>query len=80
MPSEPATLLGPSYASDAVRATLDDRAWLQAMLDVEAALAGALADAGVVTSAQAEAVAGACDAARSTWPTWPGGRRGPATR
>ncbi|HET9599975.1 MAG TPA: lyase family protein [Acidimicrobiales bacterium] len=47
-----------------MRATLDDRAWLQAMLDVEAALAGALADAGVVTSAQAEAVAGACDAAR----------------
>ncbi|MBE3000621.1 3-carboxy-cis,cis-muconate cycloisomerase [Nocardiopsis sp. HNM0947] len=39
----------------------DDTAWLRALLDTEAALARALADTGLMTPAQAEAVAGACD-------------------
>ena len=62
MPSEP--LLGPSYATAPVRAALDDEAWLQAMLDVEAALAGAAADAGLVERADADAVAEQCRADR----------------
>ena len=41
-----------------------DRAWLQAMLDAEAALASAEADAGIVPGDAAEAIAAACDAAR----------------
>jgi 3-carboxy-cis,cis-muconate cycloisomerase len=60
LPSEP--LLGPSYASEEVRAALDDPAWLQAMLDVEAALAAAAADAGLVGRSEADAVAGCCRA------------------
>jgi 3-carboxy-cis,cis-muconate cycloisomerase len=41
-----------------------DEAWLQAMLDVEGALARASAHAGVVPAAAAEAIAAACDARR----------------
>jgi 3-carboxy-cis,cis-muconate cycloisomerase len=41
-----------------------ERAWLQVMLDVEAALAAAEAEVGIVPSAAAEAIAAACDAAR----------------
>jgi 3-carboxy-cis,cis-muconate cycloisomerase len=37
-----------------------DRAWLQAMLDFEAALAGASADAGLISSDDAAAIAAAC--------------------
>ena len=62
MPSEP--LLGPSYATAPVRAELDDTAWLQAMLDVEAALAAAAADVGLVEAADADAVAEHCRADR----------------
>lgn len=40
-----------------------ERAWLQAMLDAEAALASAEADAGIVPPDAAEAIAAACDAA-----------------
>ena len=47
-----------------VRAAVDDRAWLQAMLDVEAALARAQAAAGVIAAAHAEAIAAACRAER----------------
>jgi 3-carboxy-cis,cis-muconate cycloisomerase len=47
-----------------VRAQVDDRAWLQAMLDVEAALARAEAAAGLVPADHAEAVAAACRADR----------------
>lgn len=37
-----------------------DSAWLQAMLDVEAALAGASADAGLIGASAADAIAAAC--------------------
>jgi 3-carboxy-cis,cis-muconate cycloisomerase len=45
-----------------VRDAVSDRAWLQAMLDVEAALARAQARAGLIPAEQAEAVARACRA------------------
>jgi 3-carboxy-cis,cis-muconate cycloisomerase len=48
------------FVPDAFRAAVDDRAWLQAMLDAEAALARAQARAGVIPAAAAEAVAAAC--------------------
>lgn len=48
-------------AAGPVRAEVSDTAWLQAMLDVEAALAGALADAGLIQRAHADAIAEACD-------------------
>lgn len=49
-------------AAGPVRAEVGDRAWLRAMLDVEAALAGAQADAGLIQRAHANAIAEACDA------------------
>jgi 3-carboxy-cis,cis-muconate cycloisomerase len=42
-----------------------DIAWLRALLEVEAALAGAAADAGIVDRSAADAVAAACDDATS---------------
>jgi len=51
-------------ARGAVAGAVSDRAWLQAMLDVEAALARAEAAAGLVPAEDAEAIAAACDAAR----------------
>jgi 3-carboxy-cis,cis-muconate cycloisomerase len=45
-------------------AAVSDEAWLQAMLDAEAALARALARAGLIEDADAEAIAGACRAER----------------
>jgi 3-carboxy-cis,cis-muconate cycloisomerase len=47
---------------EAAAAAVSDRAWLQAMLDAEAALAHALARAGVIEDAEAEAIAAACRA------------------
>jgi 3-carboxy-cis,cis-muconate cycloisomerase len=44
------------------RDALSDRAWLQAMLDVERALAAAEAKAGVIPGEAAEAIAAACSA------------------
>jgi 3-carboxy-cis,cis-muconate cycloisomerase len=52
------------FVPDAVRDATSDRAWLQAMLDFEAALAAAEADAGVIPAEAAEAIAAACDAER----------------
>jgi 3-carboxy-cis,cis-muconate cycloisomerase len=52
------------FVPDAMRAAVDDRAWLQAMLDAEAALARAQARAGVIPAQGAEAVAEVCDAGR----------------
>jgi 3-carboxy-cis,cis-muconate cycloisomerase len=49
-------------ARGGVRAEVSDRAWLQAMLDVEAALARAEARAGVISSEDAEAIGRACRA------------------
>src|SRR4051794_24645594 len=45
-----------------VAAAVSDAAWLQAMLDVEAALARASATAGLVAAEHAEAIAAACRA------------------
>lgn len=45
-----------------VREEVGDRAWLQAMLDVEAALARAQARAGLLPAAQAQAITRACRA------------------
>jgi 3-carboxy-cis,cis-muconate cycloisomerase len=49
-------------ARGAVRGAVSDRSWLQAMLDVEAALARALAEAGLMPAEDAEAIARACRA------------------
>jgi 3-carboxy-cis,cis-muconate cycloisomerase len=57
-----AGLFAPIFVSDAVAATTSDRAWLQAMLDAEAALAWAEADVGVVPRTAADAIAAACRA------------------
>ena len=51
-------VLARGYAREAVA----DEAWLQAMLDVEAAVAHACAEAGVIPGAHAEAIVGACRA------------------
>jgi 3-carboxy-cis,cis-muconate cycloisomerase len=47
-----------------VHAATTDRAWLQAMLDVEAALAHATAAAGLISTDDAAAIAAACHAER----------------
>jgi 3-carboxy-cis,cis-muconate cycloisomerase len=54
-------LLGGVLARGDTAGCLDDRAWLRAMLDVEAALARAQARLGLVSEAAAEAVAAACE-------------------
>jgi 3-carboxy-cis,cis-muconate cycloisomerase len=56
-------LFGGIYARGPAAAALTDRAWLQAMLDVEAALARAGAAEGVIPTAAAESIAAACRAA-----------------
>ena len=56
------TLFGGIYARGAVAAEVSDRAWLQAMLDVEAALARACAAEGLIPEAAAEEIARACRA------------------
>jgi len=53
-------LLDPLFGSPAVDALISDEAWLQAMLDVEAALAQAEADAGLVPPPAAAEIAAAC--------------------
>jgi 3-carboxy-cis,cis-muconate cycloisomerase len=52
------------FVPDLVRETTSERAWVQAMLDSEAALAAAQARAGIVPAAAAEAIAAGCDAGR----------------
>jgi 3-carboxy-cis,cis-muconate cycloisomerase len=56
-------LLSGLFVPDAVREATSDRAWLQAMLDAEAALARAEARAGLVPGDAAEAIDAARDAA-----------------
>jgi 3-carboxy-cis,cis-muconate cycloisomerase len=65
-PSEPAGggLFDGILARGPVAEAVGDRAWLQAMLDVEAALARAQARAGLVPGEAAEAIAAACRAER----------------
>src|SRR4051795_7160715 len=50
------------FARGGVAACVDDRAWLQAMLDFESALAYGLASAGLAPGSAAEAIAAKCDA------------------
>ena len=61
MPSEPGLLSG-IYARGAVAAQLTTTAWLQAMLDVEAALARACAAEGLIDTGAGERIAAACRA------------------
>ncbi|MBS1678509.1 MAG: 3-carboxy-cis,cis-muconate cycloisomerase [Actinobacteria bacterium] len=59
-----------------VGARTGDGAWLEAMLDFEAALAGALADVGLADAAVADEIAAVCaagDLAAATGPDRPGG-------
>ena len=57
-------LFGPTFTTPAMSEAVGDRAWVQAMLDVEAALARAEEGAGVVPPGTAAAVAGCCVAER----------------
>jgi 3-carboxy-cis,cis-muconate cycloisomerase len=57
-------LFGGIYGAGRAAIALTDEAWLQAMLDVEAALARARAAEGVVPAASAAAIAAACHAER----------------
>jgi 3-carboxy-cis,cis-muconate cycloisomerase len=57
-----ATLFGGIYARGAVAAEVSDRAWLQAMLDVEAALVWACAAQGAVPNDAADEITSACRA------------------
>jgi 3-carboxy-cis,cis-muconate cycloisomerase len=61
--SEPGLFSG-IYARGDGAAELTDRAWLQAMLDVEAALARGCADAGLIPAAAAREIVDACQAER----------------
>ena len=58
MPTNPADspILGTLYGSDAMRAVFDERAYFQRMLDVEAALARAQAELGIIPAQAAEAI------------------------
>ena len=55
-------LFGPIFVPDAFREAVSGRAWLQAMLDAERALAVAGARAGLIPPDDAEAIARHCDA------------------
>ena len=59
------SLWDPIFGASRVAAEVDDRAWVRAMLQAEVALARAVASAGVVDRAAAEAVANAC--AETDW-------------
>ena len=55
-------LFGPIFVPDAFREAVSGKAWLQAMLDAEGALAVAEARAGLIPAEAAEAIAHLCDA------------------
>ena len=57
-------LFGPIFVPDTMRRAVGGRAWLQAMLDAEAALAAAEARVGLIPADAAEAIASCCDAGR----------------
>ena len=60
--SSTSELFGALYARGGVAAEVDDHAWVQAMLDVEAALARAGASEGLVPQEAADTIVSACDA------------------
>lgn len=66
MPVNPADapILGALYGTDAMRAAMGEHAFLQRMLDVEAALARAQARLGIIPAGAAAAIAAAADADR----------------
>jgi 3-carboxy-cis,cis-muconate cycloisomerase len=55
-------ILSPAWAGTGVDALVSDEAWVQAMLDAEAALARAQARLGVIPAPAAEVIAGCCRA------------------
>ena len=57
-------LFGPLFVPDEIREAVGGRAWLQAMLDAEAALAVAEARVGLIPVGEAKAIAECCDAER----------------
>ncbi|MGI9050101.1 MAG: 3-carboxy-cis,cis-muconate cycloisomerase [Rubrobacteraceae bacterium] len=57
-------LFGPLFVPDVFRDAVGGRAWLQAMLDSEAALGAAEARVGLIPVEAAEEIAGRCDANR----------------
>jgi 3-carboxy-cis,cis-muconate cycloisomerase len=57
-------LFEPIFAPDEIRDAVGGRAWLQAMLDAEAALAVAQARAGLIPAEAAETISRCCDAGR----------------
>src|ERR1700674_5140378 len=57
-------LFAPIFTTDELLAATGDRAWLQPLLDVEAALAGAEADLGLIPAEAATAIAASCQAER----------------
>jgi 3-carboxy-cis,cis-muconate cycloisomerase len=54
-------LFGPSFTTPEMAEAVSDHAWLAALLEFEAALAGAEAAAGLIPAAAAAAISGACD-------------------
>lgn len=58
MPSD--RLFGPTFTTDVMADAVSDRAWVQAMLDVEAALAAAEERAGVIPAGTAARIAACC--------------------
>jgi 3-carboxy-cis,cis-muconate cycloisomerase len=64
MLSDPGSLFDPIFSTDEVLAATSSNAWLQAMLDVEAALAGVEAEMGLVPPDAAATIAGCCRAER----------------
>jgi 3-carboxy-cis,cis-muconate cycloisomerase len=57
-------LFGPIFVPQALRDAVGGRAWLQAMLDAEGALARAEARAGVIPAEAADAISACCEAGR----------------
>ena len=70
MPVNPAdgAVLGALYGTDAMRAAMGEHAYLQRMLDVEAALARAQARLGLIPAEAASAITAAADATRLDLP------------
>lgn len=62
MPSD--RLFGPGFSTEAMQSAVSDVAWIQRMLDVEAAIARAQARAGLIPPAAAGVIAASCDAGR----------------
>ena len=58
----PGELFTGMFVPERVQEATSDRAWLQAMLDAEAALAASEAEAGLIPGKAAEAIGEACDA------------------